>query len=73
LFCNFGCPIAENRWQSRLNEKLLGLFIELLRLIEVLFDGIDEMEIMGRFLNDEKAYEMINRLLQNELDIKNTA
>jgi hypothetical protein len=49
------------------------LFIELLRLIEVLFDGIDEMEILERILNDEKAYQMINRLLQNELDLKNVA
>jgi len=49
------------------------LFIELLRLIEVLFDGIDEMEILERILNDEKAYEMINRLLQNELEVKKAA
>ncbi|GAI40022.1 unnamed protein product, partial [marine sediment metagenome] len=35
--------------------------------------GIDEMEILERVLNDEKAYEMINRLLQNELDMKNAA
>ena len=59
--------------QSRLNERLWGLFIELLRLIDVLFDGIDEMEILERVLNDEKAYEMINQLLQNNLDIKNAA
>ena len=45
----------------------------MLRLIEVLFDGIDELEIMERVLNDEKAYEMINRLLQNELDMENAA
>ena len=49
------------------------MFIELLRLIEVLFDGIDEMEILERILNDEKAYEMINRLLQNELEVKKAA
>jgi len=39
----------------------------------VLFDGIDEMEILERILNGEKAYEMINRLLQNELEMKNAA
>ncbi|MBE9492686.1 MAG: transposase [Bacteroidetes bacterium] len=65
--------IREGVVESRLNERLWGLFIELLRLIEVLFDGIDEMEILERVLNDEKAYEMINRLLQNELDMKNAA
>lgn len=65
--------VREGVIQSRLNERLWGLFIELLRLIEVLFDGIDEMEILERILNDEKAYEMINRLLQNELEMKNAA
>jgi predicted nucleic acid-binding Zn finger protein len=65
--------VRESIVQSRLNERLWGLFIELLRLIEVLFDGIDEMEILERMLNDEKAYEMINRLLQNELEVRNAA
>ena len=65
--------VRGNIVQSRLNERLWALFIELLRLIEVLFDGIDEMEILERILNDEKAYEVINRLLQNELNLKNAA
>ena len=65
--------VKEGIVQSRLNERLWGLFIELLRLIDVLFDGIDEMEILERVLNDEKAYEMINRLLQNDFDMKNAA
>jgi len=34
--------------------------------LEILFDGFDEMEILERILNDDKAYEMIKRLLQNE-------
>ena len=59
--------------QSRLDERLWGLFIELLQIIEVLFDGIDEMEILERVLNNEKAYQIMNRLLQNELDVKNAA
>ncbi len=58
--------VREGVIQSRLNERLWGLFIESLRLIDVLFDGIDEMEILGKILDDAKAYEMINRLLQNE-------
>jgi hypothetical protein len=39
--------------QYRLNERLWGLFIELLRIIEVLFEGIDEMEILEKIVNDE--------------------
>jgi len=65
--------VKEGVVESRLNERLWGLFIELLRLIEVLFEGLDEMQILERVLNDEKAYQMINRLLQNELDMKNAA
>jgi len=65
--------IREGIVQSRLNERLWGLFIELLRLIEVLFDGIDEMELLERILNDEEAYEILNKLLKNEFEIKNAA
>ena len=65
--------LREGIIQSRLNERLWGLFIELLRIIDTLFDGIDEMEILEKILNDEKAYDMINRLLQNELEMKNAA
>ncbi len=65
--------VRESVTQSRLNERLWGLFIELLKLVDVLFDGIDEMEILEKVLNDERAYLMINRLLESELDFKNAA
>ena len=63
--------VKESVVESRLNERLWGLFIELLRLIEVLFDGLDEMQILERVLNDDRAYQMINRLLENKLDMRN--
>lgn len=53
-----------------MNERLWDLFIELMRIIEVLFNEIDEMEIMEKILNDEQAYEMIRRLLAEELEIQ---
>ena len=65
--------VREGIIQSRLDERLWGLFIELLRLIEVLFDGIDEMELWERILNDEKAYEMISQLLPNEPEMQKAA
>ena len=65
--------LREGIIETRLNERLWGLFIELLRIIETLFDGIDEMEILEKVLNDDKAYGMINRILQNELEMKNAA
>jgi len=49
--------------QYRLSERLWGLFIELLSVIEKLFDGIDEMELIEKIMNDDEAYEVICRLL----------
>lgn len=65
--------LREGIIETRLNERLWGLFIELLRIIETLFDGIDEMEILEKILNDDKAYDMINRILQIELEMRNAA
>ena len=65
--------VREGIIQSRLDERLWGLFIELLRLIEVLFDGIDEMELWEKILNDERVYEMINKLLPNEPEMQKAA
>lgn len=65
--------VREGIIQSRLDERLWGLFVELIRLIEVLFDGIDEMELWEKILNDEKAYEMISQLLPNGSGIKKAA
>jgi hypothetical protein len=65
--------IKEGIIHSRLDERLWGLFVELLRLIEVLFDGLDEMDILERILNDDKAYEMINRLLHSEPELQKAA
>jgi len=65
--------VREGIIQSRLDERLWGLFIELIRLIEVLFDGIDEMELWEKILKDERAYEMIERLLPKEPELQKAA
>ncbi|MCK5223758.1 transposase, partial [Candidatus Calescamantes bacterium] len=65
--------VKEGIIQSRLDERLWGLFIELLRLIEELFDGIDEMELWEKILNDERVYEMISRLLPEEAEMQKAA
>ena len=65
--------IREGIIESRLNERLWGLFIELIRVLEVLFDDVDEMDIMQRILEDERVYEMISRLLPQEPDVQNAA
>ena len=51
----------------------MGLFIELIRVLEVLFDDVDQMDILQRILEDDRAYEMICRLLPKEPDLQNAA
>jgi len=65
--------VRESVIQSRLDERLWGLFIELLNVIEALFEDIDEMELLERILQDEKAYEMIKRLLPEESGTRKVA
>jgi len=65
--------VREGIIESRLDERLWGLFIELIRLIEALFDGIDEMELWEKILRDERAYEMIERLLPREPELQKAA
>ncbi|MFC2081185.1 hypothetical protein ACFLR8_03145 [Bacteroidota bacterium] len=65
--------VREGIIESRLDERLWGLFIELIRLIEALFDGIDEMELWEKFLRDERAYGMIERLLLREPELQKLA
>ena len=65
--------VKQDVLELRLNERLWGLFLELIKVIETLFDGIDEMEIIERILNSDEAYKMFNRLFHREIDICNAA
>lgn len=47
--------------QYRLNERLWGLFIELVKLIEIVFEGIDCDDIITKLLCDEKIAEYFNK------------
>jgi predicted nucleic acid-binding Zn finger protein len=60
--------VREDIIQHRLDQRLWGLFIELISIIDVLFEGIDQIEILEKILQDEKAYEMISRLLPTQPD-----
>jgi len=46
-----------------LGERLWGLFLELVKVIEILFDGCQSDEIMERLLENEQAEQIINQLL----------
>ena len=56
--------VAEKIVQERLDRRLWGLFIEILEIIESLFEGIDEDEIIKRVFNDENARKRIALLLK---------
>ncbi len=58
--------------QYRLNERLWGLFMELVNLIELVFTGIDYDDIIAKLLNNEKIAEYFNKNFGNN-DIGKTA
>jgi len=49
--------------EQRLNQRLWGLFIELTQIIKIIFDEIDEQELLERIFQNEQAHECIARLL----------
>lgn len=65
--------VKENIIQHRLDQRLWGLFIELIRIIEVLFDEIDEMEMLEKILKDERAYGLIKKLIPEAPIYQNAA
>lgn len=65
--------IKETTVQLRLDQRLWGLFIELVNLIEQLFDGLDERELFVKMLNDENAYDKISHLFEKRLALKKIA
>lgn len=56
--------LSEKIIQERLDRRLWGLFIEILEIIESLFEGIDEEEIIKRVFNDDDARKRIALLLK---------
>ncbi len=51
--------ISNDVIEYRLNERLWGLFIQLISVITQLFDGVDEEDIINKLINDEKAAKII--------------
>lgn len=57
----------------RLNERLWGLFVELINIITELFDDIDSEALLIKMINDETAMKKISLLLNPDFDEKNIA
>ena len=55
--------IKEGIISHRLNERLWGLFIELLKLIDTVFIEIDEDLLLERIINNDKVYEKLSLIL----------
>jgi hypothetical protein len=49
--------------EYRLNERLWGLFLEILKLIEEIFDGVDGDEILEKIIYDDRVSSLINRMI----------
>jgi predicted nucleic acid-binding Zn finger protein len=55
--------IKAEELEQKLNQRLWGLFVELLRLIEVLFEDMDQDQLLGKIFQNEQVYEKIAALL----------
>lgn len=64
--------IKEATIKQRLNQRLWGLFIELMQIIESVFGEIDEQELFERIFQNEEASRRIARLLDDK-EIANAA
>ncbi len=50
----------------RLNERLWGLFIELLNILTGLFEQVDEQELISRIIGNQEAWAKLEPLLQGK-------
>lgn len=55
--------ISESAIQQRLNQRIWGLFVELLKIIATVFDQVDEQELLERIFQNDRANELVARLL----------
>lgn len=65
--------IEQQTQQHRLDERLWGLFIELMSIITKVFDGVDENQIMESFLTNKQVNEILCRLLFTGPDLETAA
>ncbi len=54
--------IKDDIIEQRLNERLWGLFIELLKLIEMVFDEVDEDVLFQRIISNEQVYSKFEKI-----------
>lgn len=55
--------IKEEATLQRLNQRLWGLFLEVVRTVAAIFEDIDQEQLFERIMQDEQVYEKIARLI----------
>jgi predicted nucleic acid-binding Zn finger protein len=55
--------VKEAAAKQRLDQRLWGLFIELMQIVTVLFEDIDEQELLEKIFLNEKVSQMFNHIL----------
>ena len=55
--------IKEEATLQRLNQRLWGLFLEVVRAVAAIFEDIDREQLFERIMQDEQVYEKIARLI----------
>lgn len=55
--------IKEETTRQRLNQRLWGLFIEIMKIVQIVFNEVDEEQLMERIFENDLAYEYLTRLL----------
>jgi len=65
--------IKEQATIQRLNQRLWGLFLEVIRIITDIFDETDHVKLFEKIIQDEEVYEKIARLFDPNENIKNAA
>ena len=65
--------VKETTAMLKLNERLWGLFVEILQILECLFEVEDEMTILQRIINNDHALTQIKKLFELGVDMDNAA
>jgi hypothetical protein len=57
--------IKEAAIRQLLNQRLWGLFIELMQIITIVFNEVDELELLERIFSSDEVSDRITRLLNS--------
>jgi len=65
--------IKEETTLQRLNQRLWGLFLEVVHVVLAIFEDIDQEQLFERIMHDEKVYEKIARLIGCDKETRKAA